>query len=522
MAKKVRKTPPTGDLLKEQNRRLFKDERVAQAHAAYIRKLEELLDDEKGREMLHRQQNFIDGEIKRLEERHKSLSADDTEEEEALVLTEKANIDRQLKNLRAAKNEMISRGDEILSELQKQARQALEKFKDPENRIVSAAGKLDIKKIEKLYHNSSRKNTDIRYQLTDFWYATANERAIEEPDSTERAIKIAQIPFEVRHAKWRLLLTIADALYGINLDDADPKYIDDNNTELLSHLLVRLSDHDRGATAEHMPRTRKRRHNPAIHSLHVVELVDKVFHNAKKSMSDQNKFDNDGLMRKWQEMRNEAMLAALLHDMGELDGELSVAEDRKNWNEEQIKKFEELRSAREEQTFINYLEEKRDLLRSVEYDAAGRARLTDKPITDKPITDEEFKVMKNKYLKAFDLAEEKSFLGVMLKGLERIQTTHDFLRFNGHGGAKRIDEVGSDTQRFTRNYASFVLRDAAADAQEGTFSLKYYISTSTTDKVEKFIYGHLHAAIMQEYEYLQQWLDKSLNREGAVAAAARS
>ena len=39
MAKKVRKTPPTGDLLKEQNRRLFKDERVAQAHAAYIRKL---------------------------------------------------------------------------------------------------------------------------------------------------------------------------------------------------------------------------------------------------------------------------------------------------------------------------------------------------------------------------------------------------------------------------------------------------------------------------------------------------
>lgn len=231
---------------------------------------------------------------------------------------------------------------------------------------------------------------------------------------------------EAREAKWRYLLALTNDTYDIGLD-----YVD---LEILTPLYRQLAMVERGATNVHMPTTHKLRHNPSIHSLHVVGLA---YDRLGEAMEQSAVSDDD--REALQGVRRQLMRSALVHDMGELHGELSVANDRKHMTAAQIHAFEESRGLSETEIFIQGVSERAGELERLQWPPA---LLADK---------------KQALLHDYEVAEDSDkFLGLVHKILERVQSQQDYLRFEGKDFAPPLKTVpyGQDDHKdFMMGYA---------------------------------------------------------------------
>lgn len=216
----------------------------------------------------------------------------------------------------------------------------------------------------------------------------------EERHASERAIAP-----EVRTAKWRYILSLVNEGYELGYDQMD--------MEVMAPLCARLATVERGADNPHMPTTHKLRHNPAVHSMHVAGLAKDIF--------DELVLEHEGLPEETElrDIQTRIMRAALVHDMGELKGELSVAITRQGM------------SAAEEQTF----EHNRGLAEEEIFEAALHGRVEKLAKTGWPA--DELKGRCDKLLNDYSVAESDSFLGRAHKLIERMQTQQDYLRFEG-------------------------------------------------------------------------------------------
>lgn len=253
----------------------------------------------------------------------------------------------------------------------------------------------------------------------------------------ERNAAHLSISQDVREAKWRYELSLANSAYGLGYDYAD--------IEILTPLAAQLALVERGATNRHMPTTHKLRHNPMSHSLNVVGLIAHVFADVEA----QHPEFGEGEKQELSVMRQQMMRAAVVHDMGELDGELSVAVDRGRLSKAQVTALEQSRGHSETEVFTHYLDKRSGALENMRWPA------------------DLLKEKKDSLLNDYSTAEESSvFMGRAHKVLERIQSQQDYLRFEGKSMAPRLSVVireKGDHKEFTINYA----RDPFAGATRG-------------------------------------------------------
>lgn len=331
-----------------------------------------------------------------------------------------------------------------------------------------------------------------KYALLDHWYESGIERFINQKDASDRRHGLTLLPRPLLYAKWKFMLALADAVFDLGLAQQTPGEAE-NDLNIMARLFARLSQYERGADNPHMPQTHKLRHNPAIHSMHVCTLQDHVFTRAEHIIRE--KYGNSLfpiLQEKMQTPRRQVMRAALLHDCGEFDGELSQGITMAGMNAEQASAFGEAREAAEGEAFERALGNRRDAAHEV----------TNGQLTDTPITDKSWGVLRDKYRKSFQLAERTDeFLGRLLKSCERIQSNHDYLRWNGVNGALPLRNADRDNARFSVNYVSKVLRDADHDAPEGETSLRK-LAEKETDEHKYMIFMALADATHEVYNDL--------------------
>ena len=265
---------------------------------------------------------------------------------------------------------------------------------------------------------------DVRREVLDKLHDIALLPVFEKNTPEEREATHLGIDQGVRDAKWRHLLTVVNSAYDLGLDYGD--------LELLTPLYRQLATIERGSTSIHMPTTHKLRHNPAIHSLHVVGLISNIFDEIRA----ENNLDNDQLIELGG-MKRQLMRAALVHDMGELQGELSVACDRKDFSAEQMEAFEQQRGERETKVFSDAIEKR-----------AGQ-------LIDKHWPDEKLLGKKDAFVEDYHLAENGDFLSRAHKIMERMQSQQDYLRFEGLSQTPPLRTVVpgyGDHKDFTLNY----------------------------------------------------------------------
>jgi len=176
--------------------------------------------------------------------------------------------------------------------------------------------------------------------------------------------------------------------------------------EVLARLFNRLSGKERGADNDTMPYTHKLRHNPAIHQLHICTLIDHLFTRAFEGYAEQ---DYKILEPKINKVKQRLMIMALVHDLGELEGELSYGSDKQKLSAAALEKFEQQRNDLEYEVFEMNL--RFVLERSID----------DRKRRDKIYT---------KFAKAFEDSEKKDFIGLFFKSCERMQSQHDYIGFN--------------------------------------------------------------------------------------------
>lgn len=241
--------------------------------------------------------------------------------------------------------------------------------------------------------------------------------------NTPDARKTAHLSLDegVRTAKWRFILSLVNEAYGLGYD-----YLD---LEMMAPLCAQLGTIERGATNPHMPTTHKLRHNPMVHSVHVAGLVKEVFDGVAEQ------YPEDGLPLR--QMQRQLMRAAIVHDMGELEGELSVATSRKNMSGQEVEQFEHRRGEIETEVFGNALLHRVDSLRSKQWPVDTLKDKTDSLLND------------------YSVAEDSNaFMGRAHKLVERMQSQQDYLRFEGLDMAppQRV-VVGDYHKDFMRGYA---------------------------------------------------------------------
>lgn len=240
----------------------------------------------------------------------------------------------------------------------------------------------------------------------------------------ERAEALAGIDTDVLDAKWRYMLSLANGAYDLGLD-----YVD---LEILTPLYRQLATIERGATNVRMPTTHKLRHNPSIHSLHVAGLIHEIFGGAQAGQP-------EALQNEIRSFAKGLMRSALVHDMGELEGELSIAEDRAKMSVDEVKQFEAARGHSEAEVFTNALDSRRKELKRLRW---PEALLEDKC---------------DDWQQAYERGEAAdTFAGRVHKCLERMQSQQDYLRFDGKDMAPRLSarlQGYEDYRTFFREYA---------------------------------------------------------------------
>lgn len=227
----------------------------------------------------------------------------------------------------------------------------------------------------------------------------------------------------VRTAKWGYILALVNDAYDLGYDRLA--------LQMLAPLCTQLSTVERGATNAYMPTTHKLRHNPAVHSIHVMGLVAEVF-DGLIAMHPQHA---DGL----KEMRQQLLHSAVVHDMGELRGELSVAIDRKNLSAEAVERIEQSRGGSEAEVFeaaLGICESRFSQGFSPESAAAQTEAL----------------------LHDYHVAEDTDdkFMGRLFKLMERMQSQEDYLRFEGRDMAPKLSVrtlQSAGYQQFMMDYA---------------------------------------------------------------------
>lgn len=249
----------------------------------------------------------------------------------------------------------------------------------------------------------------------------------EKNTGAERDAAHKSIDVGVRTAKWRFILSLTNEAYGFGYDYAD--------LEMMSPLCAQLATIERGATNVHMPTTHKLRHNPACHSVHVAGLVKDVFDEVAETNADLSAEDKAEL----RSMQKQLMRAALVHDMGELQGELSIASNRKHMSAAEMEAFEHNRGLTETEVFENALSKRASSLQKVRWPADLLKEKCDSLLND------------------YTIAEESSvYMGRAHKLMERMQSQQDYLRFEGLSGTPKLNVIikeEGDHKDFMRNYA---------------------------------------------------------------------
>lgn len=262
-------------------------------------------------------------------------------------------------------------------------------------------------------YEASRKETQDIFALLDKWYALGNEYAINHENSKNRSRLLSLMPMDIQYAKWEFMLSLVDSAYGLKLcskNDGEGAQYDTREMKLLARMLATLSENERGAYNPHMAPAFKLRHNPSIHSLHVVSLLQKVFDDAGERISREVPQHERAAAEEYlATLRHELSFGALVHDMGEMEGEFSEMIRVQSKTPEEREKFEQERNAAEQRVFENNLD---FFAKKVGYD------------------DAQWAAKKPAYLTAFELPEQTdTFRGRLLKVVERVQSQQDYLRF---------------------------------------------------------------------------------------------
>ncbi|MBM3617733.1 MAG: hypothetical protein FJX23_04230 [Alphaproteobacteria bacterium] len=264
----------------------------------------------------------------------------------------------------------------------------------------------------------------------------------------------------VREAKWKYELALTNSAYGLGYDYAD--------LEILTPLAAQLALVERGATNYHMPTTHKLRHNPMSHSLHVAGLIKEVFDGIAQDnplLLERDKAELGG-------MRKQMMRSAIVHDMGELDGELSVAADRAKLSAKQLAAMEHARGDSETEVFTRYLDKRNASLEKMRWPK------------------ELLEAKKEKLLNDYSVAEDASqFIGRAHKVCERIQSQQDYLRFSGKSMSPPLSTVMQGTpnrKEFTLNYAKDPF-DGASSGQKTGKSLADLIDASPNPALARIV-----------------------------------
>ena len=468
----------------EKKRKLFEHCRVKNARNRYVTELQAL-----SPETLVRHQDSLQKKLKELQEQHAETEKKHKENSSAITVVQLHHLNSELATINRAIGDLRDIPDAVLTKLKNEAEKVVQAVNHPDNAMLTSDGRLAEDYINNIYRHS-RDDTVKRYAELDKWYALGNEFAINREDKGERAYHLALIPPFIQHLKWRFMISLADAAFDINFSRSHPDRLDDSNLTLLSRLYARLSQHERGADNPHMPASHKLRHNPAIHSLHVVALADKIFHEADQKI---NGKASTALRERWREIRKQVMQAALVHDCGEMDGELSQGYLVAGMDAKAKMVFDEARNRAEFETFERHLEESKKYLRHME---GGNA-------TALPITEQEWTKIKQSYINSFELAEHTdSFLGRFIKTLERMQSQHDYLRFEGINGAPRLSGSTTKNKEFSMNYVPKFYRDANwDDPAPGKMALSV-LASSAKNAEDKQIFEALTQALDVEYGHL--------------------
>ncbi len=377
---------------------------------------------------------------------------------------------------------------------------------------------LESKEYMDAFYGKSRDNTWDYYGKLDILYEAGQERVLDnlDFDSKRRAVEDCLVPQELRHAKWGIMVAVTDVENGIGLSDIQ--------ADIVAHLHAELSKHERGADNDHIPITHKQRHNPAIHSLHVSTLVRRIFDDARERLEESREFSALGdaaqgqALALFEEKRHALLFAALLHDGGEVRGELSqgiLVAGMKAADQEQL---QETRARKEEAFFSEFLDEVRQKHYSY-------------------LETPQWQGIKDEFMEGFRLAEHlEAFDGRLLKAVERMQSQHDYSRFSGMNEAPPLFETAEENRAFSMNYvaepmfdtkfyteavtdtAGKILEKARFDtrASRGEHALRTMVGAE--DPLEMLVNQAVYDAAQAEYKWLEEKLvnDYALARNGVV------
>ncbi len=468
----------------------FKDPSVQSALKNYEKELLKLHWDvttTKGRDLIESSAGILDSEHQRLKKLLKEVNSPDgytaiCDKKNMLITARITSINRALAKIKNERYEVIHRLHGPAQQTLKALRNAPSRGKEKE--LIALEHEVS------LHYDASRGETKRRYEPMDYWYAIGNEHAISLRNSEDRAYQLALIPKPVQDAKWEFILALADSAYHIFTPpnhtspmQAD-KFISPNaEHKVIAQLLSRLSINERGATNPTMGEAYKLRHNPAIHSLHTVALIDKIFHHAWQDIAFKHPRESQQTKyrEQWVTLRQHAMIMALVHDMGEIDGELSCGNDRSLLPSEQREVFNKERKADEEKTFFWHLN---DVLKMVDIKPDKKSSLC-------------------AYLGAafHEIEKKDTFISHVVKVLEQMQSQQDYLRFEGKDNATKLQDTVEDDKKFSMNYVSLVLRGANFDEPENKGkSLNAHLSKGNQAYME--VCNSLTKATYEEYEHI--------------------
>ena len=455
-------------------------EPVQKALNEYKKAWSQLLDETTGNQMMQRHARELDAEIdelkqtaKKLQQQRKNLGDDNTPANKAesdLLANAIRNVENRITPLQKVKGEIHEmdseggKGTYLEKRLKPEADKVLKQLARGIDAVLSGNKENFPEHIKKFY-GKSRPETWDRYASMDTMHSLGlGELAFNQKSPEKRAYELAKIPREIRRAHWKVMLAHADAAYKIGNGTGGEEVsepMDDNRLTLLASLYSRLSDNERGADNPHMPQSHKLRHNPAIHSVHVVALADKIFHHVENSIRKDHGIVNGHkkeYLKQLGQMRAQIFQAALVHDMGEIDGELSQGIAVAHMTDDKYKKaFGELREKREEETFVRHLDARRDRLHHIEKGV----------VTDSPITDKEWQAIRESFIGGMKLAESTDiFLGRLHKTLERLQSQQDYLRYQEINKSKPLKDSDLPNKIFSINYVPSVFYDSPLEASQ--------------------------------------------------------
>ncbi len=385
------------------------------------------------------------------------------------------NIRKEIDILKKARKKLKNPGtvdalNEMLLAYKKETLENLRKLEDA-----------DFSKLSFIAQKISRAAHE-QYPFYDQIYDTGLNFVFKKDDPEKRAVNMALVPRNISRSKWIFLVALTAHDCKIDLT---PKEI-----TLIGRMYNRLADHERGADNDTMPAEYKLRHNPAIHSLHTCTLIDSILTEAQEKLAQRPQGISKKECDAFSQIRQKLMLMALLHDMGEIEGEISQGMDKQRLSTIEAERFEHDRNSLEEDIFVNNMQGRLKEMKDISKDTA--------------------KDIEDKFKKHFDETEKTgTFIGRLFKTCERMQSQHDYLRFNpkGHKSVKLAD-THTGNKVWSLSYVSFALRDAASTRHEGRNSLKN-LAAKEDDPHLQAIYTAILEGINAEYSDLQKRLHEA-------------